>query len=192
MAYSAPYTFTALELLTAAKMNAIQTNITALWVGTTAGDMEYYVSSSAKQRLAIGASGSYLDSTGSAIQWTKFYRSMTVMLNADVALTIGDDAYRWRVPASINGWNLYSVAAGRKAGTGTLTIQIRNVYVGVDILSTKLTVDSGENDSSTAAVAAVINTANDGVGTGQYLAIDIVDPGINTYYAVVELVFAKP
>ena len=54
MAYSTPYTFTALELLTAAKMNAIQDNITAIWKGTTAGDTDYYASSSAKNRLAIG------------------------------------------------------------------------------------------------------------------------------------------
>lgn len=55
MAYSTPYTFTALELLTAAKMNAIQANITAIWVGTTAGDMDYYTSATGKNRVAIGA-----------------------------------------------------------------------------------------------------------------------------------------
>ena len=55
MAYSTPYTFTALELLTAAKMNAIQANITAIWVGTTAGDMDYYTSATGKNRIAIEA-----------------------------------------------------------------------------------------------------------------------------------------
>lgn len=55
MAYSTPYTFTALELLTAAKMNAIQANISAIWVGITVGDTDYYASSSTKNRIAIGA-----------------------------------------------------------------------------------------------------------------------------------------
>ena len=69
MAYTTPYTFTALELLTAAKMNAIQNNISAIWTGTTAGDISYYTSSTARTRLGIGASGSLMRSTGSAPAW---------------------------------------------------------------------------------------------------------------------------
>ena len=56
--------------------------------------------------------------------------------------------------------------------TGTTDIQIANVTQGVDILSTKLTIDSGETNSSS-AVAAVIDTANDDVATGDVLRVDI-------------------
>ena len=45
-------------------------NFTAVWVGTTAGDMDYYTSATAKNRLAIGAAGGILTSSGSAPQWT--------------------------------------------------------------------------------------------------------------------------
>lgn len=69
MAFSTPYTFTALELLTAAKMNAIQTNINAIWVGTTAGDTDYYTSSTTKSRVAIGTAYYTYRSTGSAPSW---------------------------------------------------------------------------------------------------------------------------
>lgn len=193
MAFATPYVFTALELLTAAKMNAIQDNISAIWVGTTAGDLDYYVSSTAKQRLAIGTSGYYLTSTGSAPAWTAFYRYIPALLNTDVALVVGDDAYRFRIPAALNGWNIASVAMSRKSGgTGVPTIQLRNVTDAVDILSTKLTIDSGETDSITAATAAVIKTAVDDVATGDQFAIDVDVAGTSTLYCYVEIGFLKP
>jgi hypothetical protein len=42
-----------------------------------------------------------------------------------------------------------------------------------DMLSTNITIDSGENDTATAAAAAVIDTGSDDVATGQVLRIDI-------------------
>jgi len=192
MSYSSPYVFTALELLTAAKMNAIQNNISAIFVGTTAGDMDYYVSASAKQRLAIGANGYHLASSGSAPQWVANVRYMSFLINTDVALNSGDDAVRFRIPSAMNGWNIVSVAMSRKSGTGILTVQIRNVTDSVDALSTKLTVDSGEGDSLTAATPAVINTALDDVATGDQFALDVDVAGTSTLYAFVEIGFSKP
>lgn len=93
MAFSTPYTFTALELLTAAKMNAIQANISAIWVGTTAGDTDYYTSSTAKNRVGIGtAFQNYrVNSGATAPEWytpmmtTIAYRSATQSVSSDVA-----------------------------------------------------------------------------------------------------------
>ncbi len=60
------------------------------------------------------------------------------------------------------------------AGIGGATeIQIANVTDSVDILSTKLTIDSGETGSDTADAAAVINTANDDVATNDVLRVDV-------------------
>ena len=117
MSFSTPYTFTALELLTAAKMNAIQDNISAIWVGTTAGDTDYYTSATAKQRvaiggagalqivsgaapawLAIGALGSVLGSSGSAPRWVDGTRYTQINLNSDVALTVADRQGWFLVP----------------------------------------------------------------------------------------------
>lgn len=57
--------------------------------------------------------------------------------------------------------------------TGTTDIQIANVTDAVDMLSTKLTIDSAATGSDTAATAAVINTATDDVVTNDLLRIDI-------------------
>ena len=193
MAFNNGFTAVTGATYTAAQYNTyVRDNFTAIWVGTTAGDMDYYTSATAKTRVAIGANGSYLESSGSAPSWTKFYRPITFLLNLSVPLVVGDDAYHWRVPFVISNWNLYSVAAARAGGTGVLTLQVRNITAGVDMLSTRVTVDSGETDSSTAATPAVINTANDDVQTGELLAIDVDVPGTNTIYAQIELVFAKP
>ena len=57
--------------------------------------------------------------------------------------------------------------------TGTLDIQIANVNNGTDMLSTKLTIDSGETGSDTAATPAIINSVNAGVALNDVLRIDI-------------------
>jgi hypothetical protein len=81
----------------------------------------------------------------------------------------------WRVPSILDGWDLVGVAACvQTAGTtGTMDIQIHNVDNALDMLSTKITIDSAEKDSSTAATAAVINTSNDHVNTGDQIRIDV-------------------
>jgi len=87
---------------------------------------------------------------------------------------IGDSQAIFRVPIECNGMNLVSVGAQvYTAGTtNTLDIQVRNKTDTADMLSTKLTIDSTEVDSST-ATAAVINGATDDVVTGDLIAIDI-------------------
>jgi len=112
-----------------------------------------------------------------------------VLLNTDTALESGNDAARVRIPAKLNGLNLTAVAASRQSGTGELNIMIRNSIDSQDMLSTALTVDTGETDSLTAATAAVINTSYDDVATGDQIAIDVDDEGTDTLYAIVELTF---
>lgn len=87
----------------------------------------------------------------------------------------GDGKAFFRVPAELNGMNLTGVAATvYTAGTtNTTDVQIRNKTDSVDMLSTKITIDSGETDTSTAATAAVIDTTKDDVVTGDVLAIDV-------------------
>ena len=92
-------------------------------------------------------------------------------------VTTGDGAgdVFWRVPAVLNGYNLVAVAAAvQTAGTtGTTDIQINNVTQAADMLTTKITIDSTETDSSTAATSAVIDTGNDDVATGDRIRIDV-------------------
>lgn len=107
----------------------------------------------------------------------------------------GDAKAFFRIPAELNGMNLTGVAASvYTAGTtNTTDIQIRNKTQTADMLTTKLTIDSGETDSSTAATAAVIDTGNDDVATGDIIAIDV--DAVSTTPAqglVVELRFELP
>jgi len=107
----------------------------------------------------------------------------------------GDGKAFFRIPSVMNGWNLIAVAASvYTAGTtNTTDIQIRNKTQAADILSTKITIDSTETDSSTAATLAVINASEDDVATGDIIAIDVdavsTTPAAGLY---VELIFQIP
>jgi lipopolysaccharide export system protein LptC len=116
------------------------------------------------------------------------------VFSSGVNMSTGDAKRFFRIPASLNGFNLTAVAASvYTAGTtGTTDIQIRNKTQTADMLSTKLTIDSGETDTSTAA-AAVIDAANDDVATGDVIAIDV--DAVHTTPAQglwVEFTFALP
>lgn len=115
------------------------------------------------------------------------------------ATAVGDDAADgyFRIPSQLNGMNLVSVAAhvGTAGTTGTTDVQIARIRSGTpaDMLTTKITIDSTETDTSTAATSAVINTANDDVATGDKIRIDV--DAISTTPAsglVVTLVFQLP
>ena len=75
----------------------------------------------------------------------------------------------------LNGMNLVRVHAEviTAGTTGTTDIQIANATQSADILSTKLTIDSGETGSDSAASAAVINTAEDDMQTNDVLRVDV-------------------
>jgi len=120
-----------------------------------------------------------------------------VVFDAISTCTTGDAAggVFVRIPSACNGMNLVEVAACvYTAGTtGTMDIQIHNITDTTDMLSTKITIDSAETDSSTAATPAVINAALDDVVTGDKLRIDV--DAVHTTPAtglVVELTFQLP
>ncbi len=101
-----------------------------------------------------------------------------VLLDAfaiDVDVSVGDEAARFFVPISMNGMNLTDIEChvDTAGTTGTTDIQIRNVTQAADMLTTKVTIDSGETSSLTAAAAPVIDAANDDVATGDKVRIDI-------------------
>lgn len=87
----------------------------------------------------------------------------------------GDGKGYIHIPSGLDGMNLvYAHAEVFTAGTtGTTDIQIHNVDNALDMLSTKLTIDSAETGSDTAATPAVINTSNDHVNTNDVIRIDV-------------------
>lgn len=92
-------------------------------------------------------------------------------------LTGGDTKAFIRIPADLDGMVLVDVGAAcsTSASSGTTTIQYRRVRAGVsvDMLSTTVTIDANQQDSSTAAVAAVINSANREVLEGDQIHFDL-------------------
>jgi hypothetical protein len=87
----------------------------------------------------------------------------------------GNTKHTFVCPSSMNGMNLVEVHAevDTAGTTNTLDIQLRNATQSADILSTKLTVDSAETGSDTAAAAAVIDTSEDDLATFDVIAIDV-------------------
>lgn len=103
-------------------------------------------------------------------------RNLFVMVTGYATATaVGDGAVFFAIPPQLNGMNLVSVRAGviTAGTTNTTDIQIRNVTDGQDMLSTKITIDSTETTTDTAATAPVINTTYDDVATNDVIAIDI-------------------
>lgn len=91
---------------------------------------------------------------------------------------IGDGKKYFHIPAELNGMNLVAVHAEViSAGTTNETIiQIHELVGAVDMLNTgngRLSVDTGETGSDTAANPAVINTTNDDVATNDVIRIDV-------------------
>jgi hypothetical protein len=107
-----------------------------------------------------------------------FYRTIIIKAIPDANDTyVGDGITAVTIPATFDGLYLYSIGGHvYTAGTGATTdVQLYNLTTAVDVLSTKLTIDAGETDSSTAATSVVINTSGDTnrVYTATVLRIDV-------------------
>jgi hypothetical protein len=112
------------------------------------------------------------------------------------ALTTGEGKAYFRIPAELNGYNLISVSgsADTVSSSGLPSIGVRRKRSGADaeMLSTNLTLDANENDSSTAATAMVVDGANDDVATADRIYIDCDAAGTGTKGVEVQLVFQLP
>lgn len=111
------------------------------------------------------------------------------------ALAVGDGQFYWRVPSTLNGMDLIAVAGKvitASSGGTLITVQIHNLTQAADMLTTRLTIDNGETDSLTAATAAVIDTANDDVATGDTIRVDVDQCGSGAKGLIIELQFRAP
>lgn len=107
------------------------------------------------------------------------------------ALTTGDGKAYYRVPSTLDGWELIAAAAHvtTVSSSGAPTIQIHNVTDGLDMLSTRITIDANEKDSATAATPAVVNDLNADVATADELRIDVDVAGTGAKGLIVEMQF---
>ena len=105
-----------------------------------------------------------------------FNRTLIIKVIADTLPTyVGNGIARLTCPSDLNSLVLSSVGAHvYTAGTtGLTTIKIYNETDGVHMLTTPMTIDSSEVDTSTAATSAVIDTDNNDISTANVLRFDI-------------------
>ena len=120
-------------------------------------------------------------------------RTLIVKCVADgIGPAVGDGITHVVIPSSLNGKNLSSANAHvYTVGTGgsITNVQIHNITTGYNMLSTPITIDLNEKDSSTAATPPVIGGQND-VSTGDVIRIDVDAVATNTLGLEVRMVFS--
>ena len=109
-----------------------------------------------------------------------FNRTVVIKVLPDTLDTYtGDGISFFTVPVVLNGLYLSAVSGELGAHvytagtTGTTDVMLYNLTQAVDMLSTVITIDSGETDSSTAATAPVVDTDNNQVSTADVIRFDI-------------------
>ncbi len=151
-----------------------------------------------KKVLIVGTSGlvAEMDSTDNVpdVNVPKTAGLLVSDPNGD-AITTGNGKAYLRIHPAVNGMILTSVGASVStvSSSGPITLQIRRVRGGspADMLSTPITIDVSETDSSTAA-AAVIDAANDDVATADQVFVDIDAAGTGAKGLFVTLTFKHP
>ena len=96
------------------------------------------------------------------------------VITSKASVGVGDGKYFFHVDKNTANKNLVEVHAEvLTAGTtNTTDIQIANVTQSVDMLTTKITIDSGQTGSDT-GTAAVIDPLNDDVAENDLLRVDV-------------------
>lgn len=123
--YATPYIFTALEILTAAKLNGIESNISALFPYTTAGDIAYASASNQLARLGIGSDGHVLASDGSVPLWKIPTLQTTVVTHSSSSqsVTTGNPVLWNSEVRDDKNWHSTS------SNTGRITVTESGVYL---------------------------------------------------------------
>ena len=118
-------------------------------------------------------------------------RTLVVKCVADtIGPSVGNGITHVTIPSTLDGKNLQSAQAHvYTAGTGsTTTVQLHNLTDGQDMLSTPITIDSGEKDSSTAATPSVVGSYG-GVSTADVIRIDVDVVASSTLGLEIRMVF---
>lgn len=112
--------------------------------------------------------------------------SVTVVSTGDGKLIRG-------VPDWLDGYQLVAVHAyvTTASSSGAVTVMVRNVTQAADMLSTAITIDSGDLDSEDAAVAAAIDAGAAQVTAADQIAVDIDGAGTGAKGLGVDLLFGR-
>ena len=103
--------------------SSADTTVKALNPGTTSGDLDYYTSSTAKARIAIGTNGQVLTSNGTVPSWaTPSSGGMTLINTGGTTLT-GASVTISSIPATYN--NLMVIVRNYRPATDTAALAMR-------------------------------------------------------------------
>lgn len=99
--------------------------------------------------------------------------------DAATVVSTGNGKFIFAIPLPLNLYWLTTAEAfiTTVSSSGAVNVMIRNVTDAVDMLSTAITIDSGDFTSYAAATPSVINYANAQVTTGDRIAIDVDGAG---------------
>ena len=165
------------------KQEIIQNLTTNLTIDETTDKFSFYDDSSGTTRSILAKNVE-----------TFAQRTVVIKCVADtIGPSTGNGITHFVVPSTLNGKELYSAQAHvYTVGTGSLTtVQLHNLTDGQDMLSTVITIDAGEKDSSTAATPSVTGP-NNGVSTVDVIRIDVDVVATNTLGLEVRMVFTAP
>lgn len=111
-----------------------------------------------------------------------------------VELQVGDTIDIWNVPKDFDGLALVYIdgAVATVSSSGVVTVQLHNITQGVDMFTTRLTIDNGEKSSKTAFAPVEIDEANARVEWADEVRVDLDTIGTGTLGLALNLVFARP
>ena len=135
----------------------------------------------------------FLGGTDGSLGRAKAYVVIEIK-DKDGTWSVENDVYRFTIPANVGGMNLVDADAAvyTASSSGTPTVMVHNLTDTSDMLSTAITIDANETDSTTAATPPVINAAEDDVVEGDVIRVDIDAAGTGTKGLSLRLGFQKP
>lgn len=107
-------------------------------------------------------------------------RFVGIVFNSLEPVITGDDAGAWflAIPEDLNALKLsHAHAVVYDVSGSDTTLQIRNVTTATDMLSTEITIDSGDHASYTSGTQPDIDLANNEVSTGDIIVVDVTSGG---------------
>jgi hypothetical protein len=92
-----------------------------------------------------------------------------------LTLLTGNDKIIFLIPESLDGLNLLDAQGyiTTVSSSGVVTVRLRNITQGVNMLSTAITIDVGEFSSYTAAAPPVVDPLASEVATADRIAVDV-------------------
>ena len=124
---------------------------------------------------------------------TPVFPVLFIKVFADIKLNAtGDGRFVFAVSDDMDGMNLVDADAyiTTLSSSGDVTVQIRNITQGADMLSTPITIDVGDYTSYSSGTQPVINTATDDVAVADLISVDVDAVGTGSKGLGVILEFA--